>query len=337
MPAPSEKMTRPPFERIKQIHSWLVAGKYPNCAMVAGRFEVSSRTIQRDFDYMRDRLNLPIAYDSGRRGFHYTEEVDALPTVQMPATEWTTLLVARKAIEQYRGSPWSPQMDEILKKLSANFDELLASSGVEAAVSFRNTGAVVVEDQVFRDVCDAVVQRRAITFRYRKYSTARSDRRRVHPYHLSCVNGSWYLVALNLERGLIRVYGLERIHELSLTRDRFERPPDFSASSYFGKTFGVITEEGELYVSLRFRPPAAWRVKQRLWHPSQTLIPLPGDAIEMRFAVSSLREVVTWVLSWGDDVTVLGPSELLEQIAAQARRVAALYPPEGEPAPPPQW
>ncbi|HTO03584.1 MAG TPA: HTH domain-containing protein, partial [Opitutus sp.] len=57
------KFTRPPFVRMLKLHAALQAGRHPNCSKIAREFEVSIKTVQRDFEYMRDQLNLPIEYD----------------------------------------------------------------------------------------------------------------------------------------------------------------------------------------------------------------------------------------------------------------------------------
>ena len=46
-----------------QVHAQLQARAFPNCRKLAAELEVSSKTIQRDIDFMRDRLGLPIEYD----------------------------------------------------------------------------------------------------------------------------------------------------------------------------------------------------------------------------------------------------------------------------------
>jgi predicted DNA-binding transcriptional regulator YafY len=324
--APQIKTTRPPLERMHYIHGQLAAGKYPNCSSVAKRFEVSARTIQRDIDYMRDRLLLPIDYDANHRGYFYYQHVDALPTVQMSTDDWMSLLVARAALAQYAGSPWAPRIQEVIRKISSGLDQLIASSGIDSAISFHTTGTAQVDPAIFRQVCDAVLQPRELRFRYRKYRTSRPDSRRIHPYHLSCVNGSWHVVGMDLERNVIRAYGLERIHALEVTETRFQRPANFSATEYFERTFGIVVEEGMKEVVLRFRGRAAWQVSQRVWHPTQQIIQLGEQEVEMRLHVSSIREVVGWVLGWGEQVTVLEPAELIARVATEAQQVAKLYP-----------
>ena len=74
--------SRPPLARMLRLHEWLMAGRYPNCRMMAEEFEVSAKTVQRDVNFMRDRLGLPIDYDKARFGFHYTRPVSGFPAMR---------------------------------------------------------------------------------------------------------------------------------------------------------------------------------------------------------------------------------------------------------------
>ncbi len=78
--------SRPPLARMLRIHEWLVAERYPNCRKMAQEFEVSAKTVQRDVNFMRDRMGLPIDYDKGRFGFHYTRPVIGFPATEMPGS-----------------------------------------------------------------------------------------------------------------------------------------------------------------------------------------------------------------------------------------------------------
>jgi predicted DNA-binding transcriptional regulator YafY len=76
-----------------RIHELLVADRYPNCRKIAEEFEVSSKTVQRDVNFMRDQMGLPIEYDKARFGFHYTRAVAGFPALgisstRSPANPW---------------------------------------------------------------------------------------------------------------------------------------------------------------------------------------------------------------------------------------------------------
>ena len=66
-----------------RIHQAIQSGNYPNSSKLARELEVSTKSIHRDIEFMRDRLELPIEYDGSRFGYRYTEEVNAFPTVQI--------------------------------------------------------------------------------------------------------------------------------------------------------------------------------------------------------------------------------------------------------------
>ena len=95
--------SRPPLERMMRMHERLKAGRYPNCRKLADELEVSSKTVQRDIDFMRYRLGLPIEYDQLHFGFYYTEPVASFPNVEISEGELVALYVGQKALAQYKG------------------------------------------------------------------------------------------------------------------------------------------------------------------------------------------------------------------------------------------
>ena len=61
------RQSRPPLVRMQYMHQQLRSNHYPNCSRVAEYFDVSTKSIQRDVDYMRDLLHAPIEYDQKKR------------------------------------------------------------------------------------------------------------------------------------------------------------------------------------------------------------------------------------------------------------------------------
>ena len=73
--------SRPPLERMLRIHQALEAGKFPNATTLAKELEVTTKTIQRDLEFMRDRLNLPVEFERVRNGYYYGSQVSAFPSM----------------------------------------------------------------------------------------------------------------------------------------------------------------------------------------------------------------------------------------------------------------
>src|SRR6516225_9950284 len=95
---------RPPLARMLHIHQSIQSGAFPTASVLAAELEVSAKSVHRDLEFMRDRLELPLEFDFHRHGYHYTEEVSAFPAIQMTEGEVFALIVAEKALQQYRGT-----------------------------------------------------------------------------------------------------------------------------------------------------------------------------------------------------------------------------------------
>jgi predicted DNA-binding transcriptional regulator YafY len=109
--------SRPPLERMLRIHQLVQAGRFPNAITLAREIEVNPKTIHRDLEFMRDRLNLPLAFDSAHNGYHYTAEVSAFPTMQITEGEIFALVVAEKALQQYRGTSFERPLLSAIRKM----------------------------------------------------------------------------------------------------------------------------------------------------------------------------------------------------------------------------
>ena len=55
------------YERFVWFDNQVRARKYPNATSLTEQFEISTKTAQRDIDFMRDRLLYPLDYDSSQK------------------------------------------------------------------------------------------------------------------------------------------------------------------------------------------------------------------------------------------------------------------------------
>ncbi len=117
-PGRSGLYSRPPLERMMRMHQRLKAGRYPNCRKLADELEVSSKTVQRDIDFMRYRLGLPIEYDQLHFGFYYTEPVSHFPNIEISEGELVALYVGQKALAQYRGTSFEAPLSTAFRKIT---------------------------------------------------------------------------------------------------------------------------------------------------------------------------------------------------------------------------
>ena len=315
--------SRPPLERMQRLHDLLMNERPVNCQQLGREFEVSYKTIQRDLDFMRDRLNLPIEYDAAKYTFRYTEPVEAFPLVQVSEGEILALFVAQKVLAQYRGTPFEKTLASAFQKLTGALKEEVSFDLGEwgADYSFRVTGASAADVETFRLLAKAIVQRQEVVFSYRSLRATAPETRTVHPY----VDNAWYLLAHDPQRGQLRTFALARIRGPKTTGKAFDRPRNFSAEKELKSGFGVFGGSGKHFVKIRFDAFAARLVRERDWHPSQKIRELRGGEIELQMTLGALEEIERWILSWGEHAKVLAPRELAESIEKRIQRTLRQY------------
>jgi len=317
--------SRPPLERMMRIHHEIASGSYPNASTLAREMEVSTKSVQRDIEFMRDRLNLPVAYDGSRFGYHYTEPVSSFPTFQITEGELVALLIAEKALEQYRGTNFEKPLVSALKKMAAQLPDTVSFNIAEwdQTISFRTSAEPILNLEIFDVLAKATAARKQLKFDYRKPGQQKPDARVVDPYHLANINSEWFLFAFDHGRNDIRTFVPARISNVQPTGKTFPRPAKFSLEKRLHDSFGVVSGQGEFDVVIRFDAFAAGYIREKRWHPSQELRDLKGGAAELRMKLSSLAEVHRWILSWGGHAKVIAPKELAVSVQEAARQLLA--------------
>ena len=323
----ASQSSRPPIERMLRIHDELRRGAFTNCTKLARTLEVSRKTIVRDIAFMRDRLELPIEFQPQLNAYRYTHPVSAFPTVQVSEGELLALLVARKALEQYRGTPFHRQLETSFDKLTGALKDRISFSPADElqSVSFKNVGLGKADMAIFNALSAATLRQHDIEFDYRKPGETKAARRRVQPYHLAHRENLWYLVGFDSERNALRTFALPRITNPSVLKTKFVRPPDFSPEKFFANALGVLGGERDHRVVIRFAASVADRIREREWHESQDLRDLPDGGLELRLRLGALAEIERWVLTWGADAEVLHPRELREHMRTTAAALLKRY------------
>lgn len=320
-------MSRPPLERMMRIHGQLKAGDFPNCRKMAEALEVSSKTIQRDIDFMRDRLGLPIEYEPLRLGYFYTEEVASFPSIEVSEGEVAALFVAQKALAQYQGTPFERPLRSAFRKIAQSLKDRVSFSwsDLEDAISFHSAGASVADLELFEQVSQAVLRSVELEFEYRKLRGTAFEPRRVRPFHIACLENQWYLFAEDLERRDLRTFALPRMRSVRVTKTRFRRPPDFSIAKVLSGSFGVFEGGKKHRIKLRFDAFAARLVGERTWHESQRYREAKDGSAILELELAGLEEIERWVLGWGSHVRVLQPPALIARVQAEAAAVLGQY------------
>jgi predicted DNA-binding transcriptional regulator YafY len=321
----SKMLHRPPLDRMLRIHQALKSGAYPNASSLSEEMEVCSKSIHRDFDFMRDRLKLPLEFDGARNGWYYTEEVSAFPTLQITEGEIVALVMAEKALQQYRGTSFEKPLISAIQKMEHALPNTISVSlaDIEQSISFQSRIEPILNLELIDALAKATAARKQIVISYRKPGQTSAEQRTVDPYHLANINSEWYLFAYDHLRKDIRTFVPARMKSIRQTGVSFKPKGNFSLEKRLRDSFGVHSAEGEFQVVLRFTSQVADYIREKRWHESQELKELKDGGVELKMKLSSLSEVERWVLSWGGNATVVQPSELAGSVKEAAKKLLA--------------
>lgn len=321
------KQSRPPLVRMIRIHELLQAERHTNCSKLAEELEVSIKTAQRDIEFMRDQLQLPIEYDAVAHGYFYSAEVTQFPTLSVTQGELVALLVAQKAVQQYRGTPFEKPIASAFDKLASGMKEQTGVSlhELSEAFSFKPASLAASELKAFENIAQAVVETRVIEFEYQSLTGTESQRRKVRPYHLGCIADQWYVIGHDVTREALRTFALSRMRKVKTTARKFERPTDFSIEQFLSGSFAAFQAREIATVRLQLDAFAARLAAERSWHPSQTLRPLANGGAELTLKVGIAPDLENWILSWGEHAVVREPESLVKNIRGKLQTMKKNY------------
>lgn len=333
--------TRRPLERVLRIHELVSRGRFPNCSTLARELEVNRKTIQRDLNFMREELELPLEYHEISHGYYYTRPVSDFPFLKTTSEDLVALILARNALGPMKGSALEASLRSGFQRLLAGMSDRVTIpwSELDQAFSVKSVGMTERDALLFDRLAKAVLESRELHFEYRKLADEKPAKRRLQPYHLAEIDGGWYLIGHDLERDARRTFAVQRMRAVHLTSKRFIRSRDFRLEDHFAGSFGVWAggdEEGTRYrVKIRFRGFAARVVSERRWHPSQEIVEVEpgGEVIEITMTLSALEDIARWILGFGSQAEALEPPELRRLIAGELKRAAKNYRTKQPPGP----
>ena len=244
------------WERFCWFDSQVRAARYPNASHLAGHFELSSKTAQRDINFLRDRICAPLEFDSARRGYFYTHDSFELPRFQVSPEEVLSILLARRLLSHSADGMISRSIQMFGRKLLAQAGHPgLTETVMDECFSAVWNAYSPTQSEIFQKTADALLCGRTLEFTYHS-PTGQKTRRIVEPHHLQHYMASWVLIAWCRKRSDWRKFYLARISGLSALDEQFEKKPASVWNHLLEGGFGIFQGNDLVDVRLRFcKPP----------------------------------------------------------------------------------
>ena len=181
-------------------------------------------------------------------------------------------------------------------------------------------------EQFLAPIIEALRDKRAIQMTYQGFDKTHPSTFVVEPYCLKMFKQRWYLLAYSPDMDRKLVYALDRMHEVEITKQKYELPNDFDAEFYFRNTYGVsFAEEQPEEVKISISAGQANYLRTLPLHPSQKEEERNEEYSVFSYYVVPTFEFCQELYQYGSDVEVLAPERLRQEFARDAAKTNKMY------------
>jgi proteasome accessory factor B len=293
---------------------------------IAGFVAMSRRTVYRDLRALEGEIGIPLWSEAGRWGI---VEGAFLPPLRLTLDEAVAFFFAARLTAQF-ADRYDPDMGAAFQKLAEILPSVVARHLERTIDVLAGRPPDERMTRHLRLLARAWAERRVVEITYdpAAYSPGRPPRRsRVHPYLLeaSATTRGLYLIGFDESRAATRTFKLQRILAMSLAPETFDPPDPALVQEGLDRAWGVIADQEEVEVELRFDPEIAGLVAETAWHPTEQVTREADGSLIWRARVPGTIEIRRWILQWGAQVEVKAPPELRAEVATTYRKAAARY------------
>ena len=321
------------LRRLKRLLSMLKENRYPNYPRflaemkrqdLAGAYNLSARTLQRDVAFLKQEYGAPIAYDRERRGYYLADPDWSADIPLLDDSEMRAAVLGARLAENLMPAPVKQDIRSAVDTLLAVNDKGMDESAV--LLSLVALGSrVKVAPEVFRAVFDAWQSHRCVKLAYETLD-GHVSQRLAEPQALVFYESNWYVKAVSRtkdgqsiprEKRRASALALHRVRSAEVTAVSFE--PDQAVIDAVNRRevfdFPLIKD-----IRLRLGREARKFVGEEFDIAEETR---DGEYFIVRIASAPAYRIVNYVLVEGGDAELLNHPELAAEVVKRAKGAIA--------------
>ncbi|TCP28848.1 putative DNA-binding transcriptional regulator YafY [Scopulibacillus darangshiensis] len=295
---------------------------------LAKKLEVSERTIYRDMEALSGS-GIPVFAERGKNGGWSLLDNYRTTLTGLKKAEIRALLVSPSAhllddLELTRPS------EEARNKLMASLPSIYRDNAKDVwnrihvdTSTWRRRKEKVDSFDILKS---AIWKDKKLRITYERADGKTNDRI-VAPLGLVAKGNRWYFIA-SKDNGAIRNYRASRIKSATPIEETFERPEDFNLAQYWESSTKAFIENLPKYeVWVEVLPPILPRIKftDRFVQNIEAGNPGEGQWTPVKLSFDTESEAKGYILGFANQMRVIEPKELQDQILKMAKSVVGLY------------
>ena len=288
---------------------------------------VKLRQLQYDIEHMKSDAGWAIELDDDlkkgrKKAFRYQDRDFSIANHPLNVDDIEQLETTIAILSRYKHRAEFSWLEELLPRMVQAFN--LVASGDNGIVSYQENFDLKGRQHI-STLFNLIVKRKQIRICYEPYGKPQFHVV-VFPYHVKQYNNRWFLLCYNEEYKTISNYPLDRINSIEELSDSFELN-DINWLDYFDDVIGVTKpEDGKLEkIYLKFSEQRINYVLTKPLHGSQKIDRTDDEGRTVIIEVIPNNELYQLLLSFGEDVIVMSPLEVRNELVERIRNMNNNY------------
>jgi len=318
-------------ERLYKIDQLLQQRRCVPIAELVTELQVSQSTVKRDLEYLRDRLNAPIAWDAAQHGYRYQQQDNNGPRYALPGLWFNDAEIhALLSMEQLLSSIQPGLLGERIKPLRERIQQLIGTGAYSAdaigkRIIIQHQSARTVDSGLFQTITNALMAGQQLRIEHLNRRSGDTVTRELSPQRLLHYRENWYLDAWCHLRNGLRRFSIDAVRDAQALQHKAKTISSTDLQAQLGDGYGIFTGPASHRALLRFTPRRARWVAAEQWHPHQTAQTDPQGRYLLTVPYSDPTELTMDILRHGADVEVLEPQSLRDSVRLQLKAASANY------------
>lgn len=288
---------------------------------------IKRRQIYDDIAFMESEQGWAVPlkkYKDGRKVYIRYEDLSfSINNSPLNNAEEEKLKEALLTLSRLKGMPQFNWIEEITTRINAGLD--LSNQNSKVIEFDQNQYLKGIE--FINPIYTAIINQKTIAIQYQSFKQETPQTIIFHPYFLKQYNNRWFLFGLNDHYKMISNLALDRIVNVASYQIDFIPNKLVNFEDFFEDMIGVTSPKDVVAEKVILKINASiWPyIKTKPLHGSQKVkeVTIDFTMIELNLIIN--YELVSLLFSYADNITVIQPKELVDQIKTKANNLINNY------------
>lgn len=304
----------------------LYSGKRYTAPMLAEKYETSVKTIYRAIDTLLE-AGMPIRCISGKGGGYEIIKESKIDTSFFTLSELGSFI---SFVNSTKGTIFADDLTTLEERINSlpesklKYDLLLETNSV--VYDTENWGSTCNNGLINKHIKESILECRKLEIEYLSASSI-SAKRIIHPYTIVFKSGVWYLYAYCETRKAFRLFKFTRIKTINKLNCSFERIEIDTHSKPWNKDFHNNLEKIKIKILAHkeIMPEIVdWLGTNNIKIHTQNYRQ-NSDNICLESEVIFSKGLIHKLMQFGDNITILSPQKLKNEIANECYNIYKTY------------